>query len=120
MQAIYAFKSTNPKVLEVKTQLKDFINRLSLGHVSAHNGIFESVDILVKNATNFLIVDYSLPSPHSHVQSIMHSKLLKQRHNHWDYSNKGRYTYDMVPGVSLELPPFTPSVFAFLTEHCPF
>lgn len=44
----------------------------------------------------------------------LRAHFMKQWRNHWDYSGKGKYTYDLVPVVSLDLLQVTLSTTTFL------
>lgn len=66
------------------------------------------------------VVGHSLSAPHSYVKTDLHSKLLMHWQDHWRYSDKERYTFDLVPVVYLVLSLLSSSVTAFKTGGRPF
>lgn len=85
-------------------------------------GIFkdESEDSLAKNVTKFLTVDSSLPISHLHTKSYLCSRLLMSWQDYLDYSDKGRFTHELIPVIFIELRTLSSPVTSFLTRRGPF
>lgn len=121
LQALLATPNKNPAVRRIKALLRNQSVKTSLKHVSAHKGIQgnELADKIAKNATQDLN-HINLPAPPSYVKSFLKSQIIPKWQLHWDTSTKGRYTYSLIPKVSLALNHLEPCTTAFLTGHGPF
>lgn len=109
-------------LLKIKLLLKSIFKNIKLAHVLAHTNVLgnEHADMLAKAATEFPIIDTILPLPFSFVKRFLKHQRDLNWQNYWDYSDKGRYTYNYISKVSHHVLPLNRFVTAFLTGHGPF
>ena len=102
LQAIHKHRTKHPIVLEIKRQLGKLKNRVALSHVLAHRGTFgkELADQEAKAATEKPVIDLDLLVPHSYFKQSLKLQLNQNWKNYWDYSEKGRYTYSLIPKLN--------------------
>lgn len=116
-QTIHLPRTTHPLVPKIKHKLKSLLYTTKLSHVSAHKGTFDTVyvDKLEKQATTHANIehDLSLSSPSS-IKRVFKSRIISKWQEYWDYTDKGRHSYELIPKVTLDLDLLTPIPQAFL------
>lgn len=114
--------NTDTMVHEFKSKLCSLFPRVKLAHVKAHIGIAgnELADTLAKEGTKHQSPDVTLAAPRSFLISKLKRTLAKEWQNTWNISEKGRYTYKLLPKTRPNNFRLEPTVTAFLSGHGPF
>jgi ribonuclease HI len=89
--------------------------------VKAHIGVpgNESVDLEAKRACD-LRHQITLPFPVARSRAMCLSVLKQQWQLEWDFSEKGRLTYEFVATVDLDVRLYSSALVQFMTGHGPF
>lgn len=85
LQAIYARRTKNSLVLQIKIKLKSLLYRTSLGHVSAQKGLQgnECADILTEDITTKDTIDRHLLVHESCIKRVLKSRILAKWQDYW-------------------------------------
>lgn len=78
------FRIYRPQIHEIKIQLRNLLQKMSLEHVAALKGLLANITagMLIKEATAKIPIDSSLPAPHSYVKIFLKTCLLQQCQDH--------------------------------------
>lgn len=79
----------------------------------------EMTAMLAIKATTRLSIDFSLLLLYSYIKRHLQAHFTKQKQDDLHYSNKDRYTEDMIETVFFNLL-FSPFTTGFITSHGPF
>ncbi|XP_023234867.1 uncharacterized protein LOC111634345 [Centruroides sculpturatus] len=100
IQAMQQYIDTSQLSIEIKTLIRENKSNIKVRWVKAHVGIMgnERADALAKGAIEFTEIAYG-KIPLSFIKKQLRQQTIEEWQERWTYSEKGRYTYWLLPSI---------------------
>ena len=114
--------SLNDQVLDIQHQVINTANHAHFYWTKAHVGTTgnEHADALAKKATEYTVINTTLPTPKSVFKTKLKFKLLELWQNEWNTTLKGIETKNYIRDIKKFPSKLTKPLTCFLTGHGPF